>query len=219
MRQYITTDSSIGVFLTSYCWDHGSCLHWELFWMFGVQQQLLCRLMTLTETQTSDWRGTNQHLISPKPFRPLGRSSGLMLMTSFCPPHDEQTGPLISPLMGRGASFSPLPLIILLFFSPFSVFLSFFLLALLFYIAAELNQLLACDTECQMPSCPHYGASRGTPPQQKAFISHAFPEYSNLLPTKHKGSFLWAINIFVIIIIISYLYTLCFTQTNFCLCC
>lgn len=42
-----------------------------------------------------DWRAPtnqNQHLISAKPSWPLGRSSGLMLMTSFCPPHDEQTG-------------------------------------------------------------------------------------------------------------------------------
>lgn len=34
----------------------------------------------------------DQLMISAKPFCPLGHNSGLMLMTPFCPPRDEQTG-------------------------------------------------------------------------------------------------------------------------------
>lgn len=56
--------------------------------MFRVQQLLLCRLMTLKETEVAP----DQLTVAAKPFWPLGHNSGLMLMTPFCPPHDEQTG-------------------------------------------------------------------------------------------------------------------------------
>lgn len=53
---------------------------------------------------------------------------------------------------------------------------------------------------------PHYRASK-----QKVFIPHAFPESSNLLPTKHKG--IHCSLCAIIIIIISYLYEVCLART------
>lgn len=109
-------------------------VHWDVR-MFRVQQLLLCRLMILKETQTNDRSGTNQLLISAKPFWPLGHNSEVMLMTSFCPPRDGQAGAAHLPpdgvysLVQSSSSYNP-PLL----FSPLSVFISFSLLALLFYI-------------------------------------------------------------------------------------
>lgn len=190
----------VGVFLTEYSCDRASCLYCEPLCMF--RQTCRCSESSSScsagywpeQRQTNDCRSP-EFWLNADDFD--------------CPPHDERTGTThflpdgAWSLVRSSSSHNP---------------------PLLFYMAAELNQLLACDTECQMPSCPHYGASRGTPTRQKAFISHAFSEHSHLLPTKHKGCFLWTINIFVIIIItiiiiISYSYTVCFTQTYFCPCC
>lgn len=58
---------------------------------FRVQQLLLRRLTTSEEThQRLKWHQISSRLLQP--FWPPGHNSGLMLMTPFCPPRDEQAG-------------------------------------------------------------------------------------------------------------------------------